>query len=1108
MISDIGIDSFQFSWNLFIKFISITMNDFNSYLILFVEINNHLHSEKVYSSGLYNPFIPFSKELSHNFRNNLCFLLISKIEKVIKIVNIPILFRKRVNGHPTSFKMSFGITALNAPILISDAAIIHDFDGRQSAIIIARGSLLQFYSYNNFEGLKLRSEYKLFGEVARIVPIHHISDTQTNILLIFCDFRYSIIRYIPKENNLKTVQAGNLASSSGVPIDPPFKIAVSPASLLLQLHQQVVQYFQIVPNSLLGPPVNCSIPAKHIIDFDFLNTGDGTRFAVLTEDFSQSTKLQIYEIDTLSQTFSQRTNNTITLQTDSYAIKVIDSNSLVVFTTASAIKVTLNVASPRQRSSTIYTSHPLIKFARMDSTHFIAADMGNNLISISLQDGDLITVMRIGPINTPIALLPFDDKNLISLAQSGESSSINLMGDINHLIAETKPLMVNCGSVKKIVEVSNNEMIGICGDGFSHVIRQSLIMKELASIQVEGVDDLWIFNDEIIVSVYGQTYVLGFDGEKIIRKERYEIINNEPTICFRQISEDDFIQVTASTLSSNSTRLNLGLIIHASISDYNVGILLRNENNFTVKVFDYHFNETLSLDLDYSAEEVAINKDYLAVSSWAENIVYVYSLSNGKIVRTFSDFSSIADMKFTTDYFVVLETREHINFFSLCDESVNIRIHCDGLHYSIIPYDGNDVIISGENPILIQNLMLKGFKFPYFLKGSHSNNKFALADDSKLTICLGKGFSMTVHEDRSFENNIIDTIQIANPNKDESVRGPNFVVATRKGKSLSLYVAEHPLSNLTHVITKEEVEPYIGMASIYFNSMKFVAIIFGQHLILFELCDDNLQERSKLDLSKVPFQISAFGSKFIVAFTDEFQLYEPDVVSHSDIRLKKLTNMLTQGSTSCLSNDDEFVAVCDELQSLVLYAYDDSSNKFCENARNCIDFGLSMCRVSVDDYFCVDHCGNFFQMQIGETKNIESSDLDILSCYALGDCISSMIVFQTPKKDSEEETATKLLIGKQNSQYLEVVKFDPPEQFKLLYTEMEKEFQSLGRLSSRGHRTVLFDNYLPQCPTMYNFDLLKMYLELDENSQQIIATHSLMNVQTAKQICDSLLKLT
>ena len=96
---------------------------------------------------------------------------------------------------------------------------------------------------------------------------------------------------------------------------------------------------------------------------------------------------------------------------------------------------------------------------------------------------------------------------------------------------------------------------------------------------------------------------------------------------------------------------------------------------------------------------------------------------------------------------------------------------------------------------------------------------------------------------------------------------------------------------------------------------------------------------SNLQLEKVPFQITSFNSKFIVAFTEEFQLFELDFVSHSNIMLKNITKMLTQGSTSCISNDDEFVAVCDELQSLVLYYYDDTSNKFSEHARNCIDFG-------------------------------------------------------------------------------------------------------------------------------------------------------------------------
>lgn len=1020
--------------------------------------------------------------------------------------------------------MSYGIYSLNSPILISDAAIVHNFEGKRDVLVIARGSLLQFYSLT--DGFTLRYEYRLFGDIARVVPLKHPNDSQSNILLILCDLRYSIIRFVTSNNSIKTVQSGNLKSSTGVALDPPFRIAVSNVALLLQLHQQVLQYFQITSNSQLGLPVNYSIPAKYIIDFDFMNTADLVRFAVLTEDFGQTTKLQIIDVDSSMPRSSIHKDATqVYMKNDSYAIKVIDSSSLIVFKTDAAIKVQINASTPpRQKSSTIYTSHPLIKFARMDQNHFIVADKGNNLLSISLQDSDFIMAMRIGSINTPIALLPYDDKHLISISQSGESYSIELVGDNNCMSSQTKTFMVNCSSVKKIIDVNSNEFIGICGNGFSHIIRQSLILEEFAQVPVIGVKDVWFFNDEFVITINDKTFNVSLNDNGIAPVQNGNLITDQPTIAFKQTNESDFIQITPTKVNVSNSSSNFFSVkdfeaIHqASISNSKIGLIVSNGLTDFVTVLDHDLNELFNVEVPVPVEEVAVNDQYVALSSWPENQIVIYSIESAKIVKSIEKVNCIG-MTFSPDYLIVSETRDHCIFYSLKSFEPNEQnannqndsftsLHCNGMHYSIIPFgDGstNDVIVAGERPVLIQNLVVKEIEYAGFKGGACRTDKIVLIHDDSISFCYPSGYAMTVHEDKSTID-VVDTIQIMS-NAKESDNRLNFIVASREGENLSLSVVEHPLSTIHPTFTIKEEEPYIGMASIVCNNMKFVAVIFGTLLILFEVSDELLQERSKLQLGKIPFQITSFNSKFIVAFTEEFQLFELDFVSHSDIKLKKITNMPTQGSTSCISNDDEFVAVCDELQSLVLYAYDDVTNKFSEHARNCFDFGLSICRVSVDDYFCVDHSGNFFQMQISESRNIESSDLDILSCCALGEGASAMLVFCSPKKETEDNQ-TKVLIGTHSSQYIEVISFKPTDQFISLYNEIEKEFQSLGRFSSRSHRSVIVqDNFMLPCPIMYNFDLIKMFLEIDDKLQAIIAEGAKMTVEEAQELSEQILKL-
>lgn len=1044
--------------------------------------------------------------------------------------------------------MSYGIYSLNSPILISDAAIVRNFEGRHDVLVIARGSLLQFYSLS--DGFTLRYEYRLFGDIARIIPLKHPSDSQANILLILRDLRYSIIRFYTSNNSIKTVQSGNIESSTGVSLDPPFRVAVSPVALLLQVHQQVLQYFQINPSSQLGPPVNYSIPAKYIIDFDFMNSGELVKFAVLSEDFGQTTKLQIFDVDpTTSRSTNHKDQIQAAMKNDSYAIKVIDSSSLIVFKTDAAIKVILNSSTnPKQRSSSIYTSDPLIKFARMDQNHFIAADNGNNLYSINLKDLDQVELFRIGSINTPIALLPYDNKHLISISQSGESFRIELVGDVNHMKSKTTTLMTNCSSVKKIIDVNSSEFIGICGNGFSHIIRQSLILEEFAQVPIMGVKDVWIFNNDFVITINEKTHLFSLDDDGVTPIQNEDLITNQPTIAFKQVSSTDFIQITPTKvlISSIKSCKDYSSIHQASISESKIGLIVSDGQTDFIAVLDFEMEEILNNEAPIPIEEIAVNDQYVAVSSWPESQIVILSIESGEAIKTIEKVNCIG-MTFSPDYLIVAETRDHCLFYPLKafeppedgskrDTSFT-SLHCNGMHYTIIPFgDGttNDVIVAGERPVLIQNLTVKEIEYSGFKGGACSEDKIVLIHDDSISFCHPSGYAMTVHEDKSSVN-VIDTIQIVNNSKENESR-LNFIVASQDEKGYSLSVVEHPLSTIHPTITKPNDKPYIGMSSISCNGMKFVAVIFGDHLILYEVSDELLLERSNLQLEKVPFQITSFNSKFIVAFTEEFQLFELDFVSHSNIMLKNITKMLTQGSTSCISNDDEFVAVCDELQSLVLYYYDDTSNKFSEHARNCIDFGLSICRVSIDDYFSVDHAGNFFQMQISESKNIESSDLEICSCYALGESATAMLVFgenesdekptkeseekqtkeseEKPTKDSDEkplkvqeDKQTKVLIGTQSAQYIEVISFKPSDEFVALYNEIERNVQSLGRLSSFSHRAVLVDNFMLPCPTMYNFDLIKMFLELETEQQNIIVEAAKLPLEQAIEISEQIMQM-
>jgi hypothetical protein len=136
-------------------------------------------------------------------------------------------------------------------------------------------------------------------------------------------------------------------------------------------------------------------------------------------------------------------------------------------------------------------------------------------------------------------------------------------------------------------------------------------------------------------------------------------------------------------------------------------------------------------------------------------------------------------------------------------------------------------------------------------------------------------------------------------------------------------------------------------------------------------------------------------------------------------------------------------------------------------------------------------------MSIGETQNLESSDLIVLSCCNLGGRVTAIAVLPSD--------TPRLLIATESRQYIEVVSFVSSPNFETIYTALETHVQSLGRLSSSAYRTVALGHCLFPAPVMPSLDLLKMFMQLDESAQATIVSAVGMNVDDARAICAEVL---
>jgi hypothetical protein len=68
--------------------------------------------------------------------------------------------------------------------------------------------------------------------------------------------------------------------------------------------------------------------------------------------------------------------------------------------------------------------------------------------------------------------------------------------------------------------------------------------------------------------------------------------------------------------------------------------------------------------------------------------------------------------------------------------------------------------------------------------------------------------------------------------------------------------------------------------------------------------------------------------------------------------------------------------------------------------------------------------------------------------------------------------------------------------------------QTIGKLSSRMHRTLVLGQFIPQFPPVYDLNLLEMYMKLDEEAQVNLCEALEMDLGRSREICEQILQRT
>jgi hypothetical protein len=342
--------------------------------------------------------------------------------------------------------------------------------------------------------------------------------------------------------------------------------------------------------------------------------------------------------------------------------------------------------------------------------------------------------MRVGGINAPVALIRIDERSALAVAGSGESSVIRLAGAGFALTATVTPFLPRTGIPRKILKVNSNEVVWLCGNGFSQIIRESMGVYEECVIKIPGVTGVWFWGEkQMVVTHNGKMSVFIQMERGIVVKKKCQLVMDDLTLVFAGNADgSEFIQVTSTAVLTVDGRLDFEKILCGAIGDGLVAVVAFADEQHTVEVMGYSGERLHSIPIPASAQVLAVSKTTLALSSWPEDSIFVFKLETQELIQTIHAIKAVS-LALTDTALVVLKFRDGCLFYDLASFAKVSSLHCEGIHYSIIPTNNGAFLIPGERPVLIQDGVVKGVEYHEFTAAT-SDDRYALICNDQLAI--------------------------------------------------------------------------------------------------------------------------------------------------------------------------------------------------------------------------------------------------------------------------------------------------------------------------------------------------------------------------------------
>ncbi|OHT11415.1 hypothetical protein TRFO_19148 [Tritrichomonas foetus] len=993
--------------------------------------------------------------------------------------------------------MDFAVSEVFPASAVNDAVLVSCFTEDNDALVLARGNKLIVYLVED-EFVGEPKSYDIYGEIEKIIPVRYSRSNQSNLLVILTDLRTCILKsddYDPSK--LVTVSTGTLEhtwdASRG-----PIRYAIHPTCIIIQLEQYQLDVFPITSNCTLDEPFQIRIGRKKIMNFEFIGpTSKVTRLVVMTEEFSKPPCLHLYDIDSTNRTFSEDSSFDVTLENSYLMIPYdLDTHSLVVvFSSDKATRVLYNELTPVQKTATIFTNNPIVKMIPLTPDFYVAIDQVNNLFAVRLEEVGQVRFTQVSKSPPPSEVVAITS-NLVFVGSQKEDS---IFLTVNHDTGNNSYAVSVFDTIRSTGQILayrqfGNSILSI----YERAIVKSQVMCEFSPLlQIECSNFSRVFSfyyeaKEISCYVLSNddiTKIIGrnMDGEIIEFDEIFDL--DSPTFSFNELGNDTFLQITENKIilvkedKEIEVHNLLNPVIHSVVCENLIAIATL---NFTNKIENYvslfeisegKIKEKIKYNVNGSITAIALSRYFLAIAISCPYKINIYGLDNSDILNSFNTGITI-DLSFFGNILYALSPSNNVYIIQPDLNTIDC-LECAGNHNQLKFLQNGQMVVCGTQPAIIQNEKVYPLNLSKVIDATISDGQVVFLTQNSLQIgnidqphYVNKSYTSKCH--------IVDIISFN-----------DFYVIARfnpKGQ-IVFYISDDMLGN-TQVYPfggLKKNEKYVG----YYISQNNLYISTNNKIIRYCYQNDTFELYGSKPFKKQIFKIGAFRDYLLIQLCEDIQFYH--VINRDDRKCtlqQSPLNISNNGRVMCSAFNDQIIAFMYSKKIISIYSFDDFNERFVPLPQP-YQSSETVTALSIvgETVIITTKSGNIFSLDMVDTQ----PKYDIVSRCTFN--VGVRVVNMTTLPDNT------LMIGATDGMTLRVESLRPKSgRFYELYKILAQKMKSVGFFRKDFQRSAKFGHNLTVSMQMCDYDLVRTFLQLNEQEQKAVLEGTDISVEQAKEI--------